>query len=487
MKTARIVLFSLLLCLIFPSYILAAEYSITEAEWASYMSNADFAATEQHLNSTYKELMASLEPDQQDALKSEQRAWAAEREKSAFDKFSKGSPEYIAYLSSMANDRQSALEGKVAANANSDSWQEDLNADSASSAQTTKAAAIANEDKEIVVEAEGRGATKIEALKSAWTEAVRLAIGMYLNSKSVVVNDDITEEIVTHSRGKVNSYEELHSEQTASGWIVLIRAKIERDILKEATVPMQKQKVALDSNVNANMAAEASSMAEKQNTGAELLKTFEFPELETFFNFKVTSKQKDGKIYGLFDVSVNMDAYKKIILEELSKILDQVAIKRDVTNYPQNIIDANVELIRQGKVAAAYPPYGVNNGSFGGEYSVYIALDAKRYAKYTLTPESYNVLRTKMDKFNKIFPVFTADVLDAGGALVYSTNTTSRNNLKGFKSIFFGRVIAPVVMDKDGGINPCLVHYNVDLEVNLSPEELLQAKDIEGSLQFQQR
>ncbi|MDR2367250.1 MAG: hypothetical protein LBF58_03940, partial [Deltaproteobacteria bacterium] len=72
--------------------------------------------------------------------------------------------------------------------------------------------------KYVTVEAEGSGVTKIDALNSAWGEAVKKAIGMYMVSKTTVVNEDIEEKILTYSRGRVNSYKELSAIKNGDIW-----------------------------------------------------------------------------------------------------------------------------------------------------------------------------------------------------------------------------------------------------------------------------
>ena len=98
----------------------------------------------------------------------------------------------------------------------------------------------------IVVEAEGIGPTKLEALQSAWMEAVRKGVGMFMTAKTEIVNDDITEKIVTHSRGQVNSYEVISETNGVDGWVVKIKANIDKDILEETAQAVQSKSVAFD-------------------------------------------------------------------------------------------------------------------------------------------------------------------------------------------------------------------------------------------------
>jgi hypothetical protein len=63
-----------------------------------------------------------------------------------------------------------------------------------SQAQTRSAMAETSNDGEsgfIQVVAEGSGTTKLEALNSAWNEAVKLGVGMFLVSKTEVIDEEI--------------------------------------------------------------------------------------------------------------------------------------------------------------------------------------------------------------------------------------------------------------------------------------------------------
>jgi hypothetical protein len=77
----------------------------------------------------------------------------------------------------------------------------------------------------ITVEAEGSGETKAEALNNAWSEAVRKAVGIYLNSRSTAINDELLEQIVSYSRGCVDAYKVLKEEEDDDEWNKNIRQK----------------------------------------------------------------------------------------------------------------------------------------------------------------------------------------------------------------------------------------------------------------------
>lgn len=138
--------------------------------------------------------------------------------------------------------------------------------------------AAANNEKQVTVEAEGTGATKMEALQSAWMEAVRQGVGMFMASKTELVNDKLTEQIVTHSRGQVNAYQIVEERKEADGWHLKIKARIDKDILQESAEAATSQKVAFDGK---DFAAQKVTQQEKQKSAEQVWK-----EIEPLLDFR---------------------------------------------------------------------------------------------------------------------------------------------------------------------------------------------------------
>lgn len=140
------------------------------------------------------------------------------------------------------------------------------------------------EEKQVTVEAEGTGATKMEALQSAWMEAVRQGVGMFMASKTELVNDKLTEQIVTHSRGQVNAYQIVEERKEADGWHLKIKARIDKDILQETAEAATSQKVAFDGK---DLAAQKVTQQEKQKSAEQIWK-----EIEPLLDFRKCLKYK---------------------------------------------------------------------------------------------------------------------------------------------------------------------------------------------------
>ena len=93
------------------------------------------------------------------------------------------------------------------------------------------------------IEAEGSGETSEEALKDAFRGAVRSAVGAFVDEDTQVENDEvITDQVLTHSRGCIESYEKLSETSEDGVTHVTIRAVVKPDevvsCLRKANVGM---------------------------------------------------------------------------------------------------------------------------------------------------------------------------------------------------------------------------------------------------------
>ena len=86
---------------------------ISQAEWAKLMQDTNFKMADQRLAEAYKEAMAALSDTGKQALRADQRAWVAKRERDAFAKFDKDTPEYARFLIEEAHARTVALQSKA--------------------------------------------------------------------------------------------------------------------------------------------------------------------------------------------------------------------------------------------------------------------------------------------------------------------------------------------------------------------------------------
>lgn len=137
-------------------------------------------------------------------------------------------------------------------------------------------ALCAEEGAKIPVEVEGSESTRMEALKSAWQEAVRIAAGMYMAGKTQVLNDNLTEEIASYSRGQIDSFKIISENHHNGLWQIKISANADRNVLKEALSPTQSQTANID---GANMAAQLQGNIDKGKEASDVArigKLFDF-------------------------------------------------------------------------------------------------------------------------------------------------------------------------------------------------------------------
>ena len=185
----------------------------------------------------------------------------------------------------------------------------------------------AGDEGRLTVLAEGSGATKLEALQQAWMEAVRKGVGLFLTSKTQAVDDDVTEKIVTHSRGQVDSYKVLSEVQENGIWTVGIEASIDKDILKETAAQGKTRKMAFDGTAVA--AREDTQEKKRQSQGEILTDALNDLNLASILRYKTELKKKalpDGKAAFYVEHILSVDPQQFAILaDQLERTLAPIA------------------------------------------------------------------------------------------------------------------------------------------------------------------
>lgn len=186
----------------------------------------------------------------------------------------------------------------------------------------------------VQVEAEGIGATKMEALQAAWMEAVRQGVGLFMAAKTEVLDDDLTEKIVTHSRGQVNSYEVISETKTDAGWVIIIKANIDKDILEETAKSTQSQTVSFDAKNTAasNISRETKSKSQKESLES-IIDMFDFTDcIKYSFSVEKFQITKDNnttdKFFAIHTIQFNMESYL-IKIKQLMSALDKICTKSE--------------------------------------------------------------------------------------------------------------------------------------------------------------
>ena len=218
---------------------------------------------------------------------------------------------------------------------------------------------IVKADKDYVtVIAKGQGTNRAEALEKAWTGAVSLAVGMILSSRSEVNNGELAENIITQSRGVIESFDILGEEQVNRRTTVTIQALVRREILMDITKTYSDaQVVQTDASkvVKAQMDDKAQRItAENKNkSGVALLKdVFDSYGPEMFYSARLDSniyydaetKKPYVKIIQKFD----QDLFWKDFLPRLHEALSGLAERKTKRFYADSVRKANQQLPKEG-------------------------------------------------------------------------------------------------------------------------------------------
>lgn len=242
----------------------------------------------------------------------------------------------------------------------------DRNSSSPAPSQAQNPGVLSNDGKYVTVLAIGQGTDRAKALEQAWIEAVRLAVGTIISSKSELNNDDFAESTIAHSRGVIESFDTVDEKNDGKRTTVTIRAKVQKEILVDAAKTYgEAQVVKTDASkiVKARMDDEAKKVTaeDKQKSGATLLKeVLESYTPEMFFSATLDPKiyydQKTKKPYVRVVEKFNQELFWKEFLPRLHKAFEGVAIKKKKCFYLDEVRRANKQLSKDGH----FPDAGID-------------------------------------------------------------------------------------------------------------------------------
>ena len=220
--------------------------------------------------------------------------------------------------------------------------------------------AIAADDSYVIVEAEGIGTDRASAMDSAWLEGIRKAAGSFIDAKTELNNDQLTERIISYSRGLVEKYEVLSVDYSQAGagiYKMKLRMWIVRDILRDgakhatagssevsfsASDLKRKQKEELDAKALEARNAQAETAKRKAQTAPELLSAMlERYKPEDFLSCYIPGKpeavkDKQDTFRITVEISFNEKLYHEAFVPDLLQVLDQIAKgKKNVTLMKQ--------------------------------------------------------------------------------------------------------------------------------------------------------
>ena len=251
---------------------------------------------------------------------------------------------------------------------------------------------FADDDKYIVVETDGQGATRIEAINAALLTAIRTAAGQFIDSKTELNNDELNEQIIAYSRGSVAGYDILSEDGTKADegvYYVKVRVRVEREFLRDgvktatnktATVSfrptdLEPEKEQLDPATAHSTDAINTTNKGNESQGAELLRAIlERYNPEDFITHRVVGKvtkvkDKEDFVQVLVEVSFNDKLYYDAFVPDLKQVLDQIAAKKkDITLTKQR---DTIRRIRDKKGAPLADSSVIMSGSnLGKDFSL---------------------------------------------------------------------------------------------------------------------
>jgi hypothetical protein len=222
----------------------------------------------------------------------------------------------------------------------------------AASSQATFQPSVQVEGDHLAVIVEGQGDSRAAAMDQAWLEAVRLAVGMMIEARTEIDQNQVAERIIAHSRGVVDGYEILMTDNQAGIYRLRMKAKVRQDVLRDGLqyVASKGQVIAFsvdDLKPRKDLALESlEGQDAKGNTGAtrardgaallvEVLRKF---KPEDFFILQTVSTlralpDKPDTFEMDFEVSLNEDHYYKAYIPEMTRVLDQIAVEKKKEFY----------------------------------------------------------------------------------------------------------------------------------------------------------
>ncbi len=212
--------------------------------------------------------------------------------------------------------------------------------------------AFSADDKYVILDVEGEGANRNEAIEAAWLEGIRQAAGSFIDSKTELNDDKLTERIISYSRGLVERYDVLSVDDSRADegiYKLKLRMWIVSDILRDGTrhatansaeisfsaSDLKKTKEDEINAANANALEKRDASAEtakkRSQSAAELLEAMlDRYNPEDFLSCYIPNKPEAVKgksdVFNLnVELNFNEKLYKEAFIPDLIQVLDQIA------------------------------------------------------------------------------------------------------------------------------------------------------------------
>lgn len=198
--------------------------------------------------------------------------------------------------------------------------------------------------KTVKVQGRGIGVTRDSALKDAYRDAIERAIGVYVDAEQIVQNDElVSDKILTHSNAYIEDYK-IIKESTENNIITIrILASVKQDTLTRKLSDVMPKQTFMIGNELRNIHAK-NSTTEKRAADAEALLSNVIKDINPVThlirmnlsdNKPLMVKMNDGKerLFYRFKFFVDTAKYYNEFIPSLTKVLDQIAVKKPRSVY----------------------------------------------------------------------------------------------------------------------------------------------------------
>ena len=219
---------------------------------------------------------------------------------------------------------------------------------------------IGSDENYVTVVVTGQGLERSEALEQAWIEAVRLAVGAIISSRSELNNDDLAESTIAHSRGVIESFDILDEKSEGNRVTVTIQAKVHKEILVDAAKTWaETQTVKAETGEAVKMFmddnAKTTTAMDMQTSGSALLReVLEKHTIGTFYSATLDPKiyfdNISQKPYLKITEQFNNDVFWKEFLPKLREALEGIAAKKEKKFYLDAVQTVNRALDKDGAI-----------------------------------------------------------------------------------------------------------------------------------------
>ncbi len=342
----------------------------------------------------------------------------------------------------------------------------------------------------VSVEAEGSGTTRLEALRAAWMEAVRNAVGMSMAGTTQLSDDKIDEVIATYSRGQVNAYEVLSESMDNGLWIIRIKAEIDKDDMQPQAKSSGSRTIDLTSS---NEAAAALSAYEAKKDGAEMfIAAYKSVDWSSFIDYSLSIRTIDNKLWLVHRCKINFENYFNFS-NELAKALEKIAVKtrsvplddylsgeiRDLDDfYHSNHFHYDKEVLNRLSVQGGdfsltdvVSPFHIDE-NLSEHFDIYIVTSPKELKIFKLENSDLRQILQSLKCFNIIFTVKTGDA-DSDSVIA-----PAKKNIQLLFYVFSDVIkVSPTF---GMFLKPNSMYFNTLKELKLTSEQLNNIKTLNG-------